>query len=83
MEHQKIINLLDNTRNQSSKFRTKNYVEITYNVCRIYTSNDQITFKNTMLKSSIFGYSDSYIFVKGTIEVSVSTAAATNNKNEN
>ena len=28
MEHQKIINLLDNTPNQWSKFRTKNWVEI-------------------------------------------------------
>ena len=28
MEHQKIINLLDNTSNQSSKCRTKKWVEI-------------------------------------------------------
>ena len=28
MEYQKIINLLDNTSNQASKFRTKNWVEI-------------------------------------------------------
>ena len=28
MEYQKIINLLDNTPNQPSKFRTENYVEI-------------------------------------------------------
>ena len=28
MEYQKIINLLDNTSNQPSKFRTKNWVEI-------------------------------------------------------
>ena len=28
MEYQKIINLLDNTSNQQSKFRTKNWVEI-------------------------------------------------------
>ena len=27
MEYQKIINLLDNTPNQLSKFRTKNWVE--------------------------------------------------------
>ena len=30
MEYQKIINLLDNTQNQPSKFRTKNWVEIYY-----------------------------------------------------
>ena len=28
MAYQKIINLLDNTSNQSSKFRTKNWVKI-------------------------------------------------------
>ena len=31
MEYQKIINLLHDTKNQLSKFRTKNWVEI-YNV---------------------------------------------------
>ena len=30
MEYQKIINLLDNTRNQPTKFRTKSWVEINY-----------------------------------------------------
>ena len=29
MEYQKIINLLDNTTNKPSKFRTRNWVEIT------------------------------------------------------
>ena len=28
MKHQKIINLLDNTPNQPTKFRTTNWVEI-------------------------------------------------------
>ena len=28
MEYQKMINLLDNTLNQPSKFRTKNWIEI-------------------------------------------------------
>ena len=28
MEYQKIINLLDNTPDQPSKFRTKNWIEI-------------------------------------------------------
>ena len=30
MEYQNIINLLDNKPNQSPKFRTKDWVEITY-----------------------------------------------------
>ena len=28
MEYQKIMNLLDNTTNQPSKFRTRNWIEI-------------------------------------------------------
>ena len=32
MEYQKIINLLDNTSNQLSKFRTKKWVEINDNL---------------------------------------------------
>ena len=31
MEYQKIINLLDNTSNQPSKFKTKNWIEIKMN----------------------------------------------------
>ena len=30
MEYQKIINLLEHTTNQPSKFRTRNWVEINY-----------------------------------------------------
>ena len=61
MEYQKIANLIDDTSNQPSKIRTKNWVEI--NV------NSQIKFKTTMLKSSLCDYSDAYIFVKGTITI--------------
>ena len=30
MEYQQIINLLDDTKNQRSKFRTRNWVQINY-----------------------------------------------------
>ena len=39
MEHQKIINLLDNTPNQPTKFRTKNWVEINDDARRTYNTN--------------------------------------------
>ena len=39
MEYQKIINLLDNTPNQPTKFRTKNWVEINYHSRGIYNTN--------------------------------------------
>ena len=33
MEYQKIINLLENTANQPTKFKTKNWAEITDELC--------------------------------------------------
>ena len=36
MEYQKIINLLDNTPNQPSKFRTNNWTEINDDACGTY-----------------------------------------------
>ena len=50
MEYQKIINLFDNTQNQQSKFRTKNWVEINYDLHRTYKTKAQIKFKTMMLK---------------------------------
>ena len=50
---QKIINLLDNTSNQPSKFRTKNWVEINDDSRGTYNTNNQIKFKTAMLKSTL------------------------------
>ena len=41
MEYQKIINLLDNTPNQPTKFRTKNWVEINDDARGTYNTNSQ------------------------------------------
>ena len=49
MKYQKIINLLDNTPNQPSKFRTKSWVEINDKSPGTYKVNSQIKFKTTML----------------------------------
>ena len=65
MKYQTIINLLDNTPNQPSKFRTTNWVEINDNSRGTYSTNIQIKFKITMLKSRLCDYSDAYILVKG------------------
>ena len=75
MEYQKIANLIDDTPNQPSKFRTRNLVEINDESRGVYNVNSQIKFKTTMLKSSLCDYSDAYILVKGTISVN-NTAAA-------
>ena len=67
MEYQKIRNLLDNSPNKTSKFRTKNWVEISDESTGTYNDDKQIRFKTTMLKSSLCNYSDAYILVKGKI----------------
>ena len=75
MEYQKIANLIDdNTLNQPSKFRTRNWVEINDESRAAYSVKTQIKFKTTMLKSSLCDYGDAYILVKRTITVN-NTAA--------
>ena len=63
MEYQKTINLLENTPNQPSKFRTKSWVEVNDESRGTYNVNSQIKFKTLILKSSICDYSDAYILV--------------------
>ena len=85
MEYQKIVNLIDDdTLNQPSKFRTRNWVEINDESRGVYNVNSQFKFKTTMLKSSLCDYSDGFILVKGTISVNNTTAqgAAVNNTNK-
>ena len=45
MEYQKIISLLDNASNQSSKFKTKNWTKINDQSRRVYNTNADIKFK--------------------------------------
>ena len=68
MEYQKIANFLNDESNQSSKFKTRNWVEINDESRGIYTSN-YIKFKTTMLRSNLCDYADAYILVKGTITI--------------
>ena len=84
MEYQKIANLIDDTSNQPTKFRTRNLVEINDESRGAYNVNSQIKFKTTMLKSSLCDYSDACILVKGTISVHNTAAqgAAVNNNDK-
>ena len=84
MEYQKMANLIDdNTLNQPSKFRTKNWIEINDESREAYNVNSQIKFKTTMLKSSLCDYSDVYILAKGIITVNnTAVGAAANNTNK-
>ena len=53
MEYQKIINLLDNTSDQPTKFIAKNWVEINDVSPGTYNTNSQFKLKTSMLKSSL------------------------------
>ena len=67
MEYQKIVNLIHDASIQTSKFKTKNRIEINDESRGTYNVNSQIKFKTAILKSSLCDYSDAYILVKGNI----------------
>ena len=46
MEYQEIINLIDDSSNKTSKFRTKNWIEINDESRGTYNDNKQIRLKN-------------------------------------
>ena len=83
MEYQKIINLLDNTLNKPSKFRTKNWIKINDNIRGAYSPNKEIKFKTAMLRSSLCDFSDACILVKGNITVNNTAGADTAANNAN
>ena len=84
MEYQNIANLLSDESNEPSKFRTKNWVEINDDVRGVYSPSKLIRFKTSMLRSSLYDYSDAYILFKGNITVNNTAAAgaAANNINK-
>ena len=84
MEYQKIANLLDNTSNKPSKFKTKNWVEINDESRGTCSVNRQVNFKTSVLGSSLCDYSNAYILVNENILVNNTAAAgaAANNTNK-
>ena len=80
MEYQKIINLLGNTPNQPSRFRTRNWVKINDYSFGTYDTRNLIRFKTSMIRFGLCDYSDAYIHVKGTI--TIPNTAAVNNANK-
>ena len=68
MEYQKTINLLDDAKNQPSKFRTRNWVEIN-DESRGKCDNSNIKFKASIIRSCLCDYSDGYIHVSETITI--------------
>ena len=76
MEYQKIINLLDDTMNQPSKSKTRNWIEI--------NDESKERYDTSNIRSRLCDNSDAYILVKGTITVPNTAAAgpAVNNANK-
>ena len=53
MEYQN-INVLNDTTNQPSKFRTRNWVEIHNESREMYNANSDIKFKTSMIRSNLY-----------------------------
>ena len=67
METQKIVNLLNNTENEYSKFATKKWYIIDSESKGNYSHENPIKFLTNSLESSLCDYSDAYILVTGDI----------------
>ena len=62
--------MFDNTPNQPSKLKTKNWGKRNDESRGTYHRDNQIRFKTSLLRSSLCDYSDPYIPVKRTVTVS-------------
>ena len=70
METQKIINLLNDSSNEESKFDTNKWYVINSQTAKgKYKQGDNIKFEIETIKSSICDYSDAFILVTGNITV--------------
>ena len=69
METQKIVNLLNNSENEYSKFATKKWYVIDSESKGNYSHENSIKFLTNSLESSFCDYSDAYILVTGNINV--------------
>ena len=72
METQKIINLLNDSRNEESKFATKKWYVIDSQTTKgKYKQGDTIKFETETIKLSLCEYSDAFILVTRIITVDV------------
>ena len=68
METQKIINLLNDSSNEESKFATtKWYVKDSQTAKGKYNQGDTVKFETETIKSGLCDYSDAFILVTGNI----------------
>ena len=69
MEHQKILNLLNDAND--SKFVTRKWSNVNDNSKPNYGVGNEITYNTEVLKSNICNYSDAYILVTGDVTISI------------
>ena len=82
METQKIINLLNDSSNEESKFATKKWYVIDSQTTKgKYKQGDTIKFEIETIKSSLCDYSDAFILVTGNITVAANNDADVAYKN--
>ena len=75
MEAQKIVNLLNNSENEYSKFATKKWYVIDSESKGNYSHENPIKFLTKSIESSLCDYSDAYILVTGNITATPNNAA--------
>ena len=83
METQKIINLLNGSDNENSKFATKKWYIIDNESKGNYSHENPIKFLTKSIESSLCAYSDAYILVTENIVVKKRNAANTDDQNIN
>ena len=69
METQNIVNLLNGSGNENSKFATKKWYVIDSESKGNYSHENPIKFLTSSLESSLCDYSDAYILVTGSIRI--------------
>ena len=79
MEHQKILNLLNDTND--SKFVTRKWNIAYDNSQENYDLGNKVTYSTEVLKSNIYDYSDACILVRGDITVTAASATQVAFKN--
>ena len=76
MKTQKIIDLLNDSRNEKSRFATKNWYVIDSQTAKgKYEQGNIIKFETETIKSNLCDYSDTFILVTGNITVEANNDA--------
>ena len=83
METQKIVNLLNSSENEYSKFATKKWYVIDSEPKGNYSHHDPIKFLTKSIESSLYDYSDAHILVTGDIAVTRTITAVAGDNHQN